>query len=72
MYKDCGPGQGGTKTGDPIRKKVKKGWGVAPVVECLPSKCKVLSSNPSIKKNTTSKADQTLTNILVPLEGDTV
>jgi hypothetical protein len=25
----------------------KKGWGVGPVIECLPNKCKTLISNPS-------------------------
>jgi hypothetical protein len=30
--------------------KSKKGWRYAQVVECLPSKCKALSSNPSTAK----------------------
>jgi hypothetical protein len=33
--------------------KSKKGWGVAQVVEFLPSKCKALISNPITAKKTT-------------------
>jgi hypothetical protein len=44
-------GQPRSKTQDPIQKitKTKRAWGVAQVVEHLPSKCKALcsSSNPS-------------------------
>jgi hypothetical protein len=38
---------------DPISKitERKKVDGVAPVLESLPTKCEVLSSNPGIKKN---------------------
>jgi hypothetical protein len=38
----------------PFRKKthLDRAVGVAQVVECLPSKCEAISSNPSIAKNT--------------------
>jgi hypothetical protein len=38
---------------DPISKTIKtlKGWGIARMIEHLPSKCKVLRSNSSIIQN---------------------
>jgi hypothetical protein len=33
-----------------VLKKLIRGWGCAQVVGCLPSKCKVLSSNPGTLK----------------------